>query len=123
MHTFYIFVALSVLLITMLAMNVSRLRMREQVANGDGGNKPLRKAIRAHMNTLEQVLPFALVLLALASLSLASAWLNLLAYGFLLVRVLHSYAMLASQFRLRQITAALSYIFQVVACVAVLLAI
>lgn len=64
MNIFAGFVASSVLLIVLLAMNVSRVRIKYQVANGDAGNKAIKSAIRAHMNTFEHTLPFALLLLS-----------------------------------------------------------
>ena len=48
MKIFLVYAGLSVLLITLLAMNVSRLRMREKVANGDGGNKLVLPGFHAH---------------------------------------------------------------------------
>ena len=60
---FYVFA--NVLIITLLALNVSRLRMFERVANGDGGKVSLKKAIRAHANGVEHVMPYGLVMYAL----------------------------------------------------------
>lgn len=57
-----IFAAVLLLLVTLLAMNVSMLRMRHKVSLGDGGNKALTRAIRAHANALEHSLPFIFLL-------------------------------------------------------------
>lgn len=119
MSVFGLYLGFAMLLVTLLAMNVSRLRMREKIANGDGGSRPLRKATRAHMNALEHILPFTLLLLFL-DMHPISAWLfSALAFGFLVVRFLHGYSMLTSRFRLRQITAGLTYLFEVSACLLV----
>lgn len=123
MDYFYWYAGLSVLLITALAMNVSRVRMQEQIGNGDGGNSRLRKAIRAHMNTIEHALPFGLIVIALALQEQSQTLLAIMAFGFLGVRIANSYSMLGSKFRLRQITAALTYLFQVIGAISVLLTI
>lgn len=118
---FNLYIGLSVLLIVMLAMNISRLRMKHKVANGDGDNKVIVKAIRAHMNSLEHILPFSLLLYALQSQSISEILFAVLAFGFLGIRLFHSYSMLSSKFKLRQITAASTYFFELSACVLVLL--
>lgn len=120
MTYFYLYVGVGILLITALAINVSRVRIIEQIGNGDGNNRTLRKAIRAHMNSLEHILPFALIVFALAHMGLSPTLLAILVYGFLAIRLGHSYAMLKSQFKIRQITAGLTYIFQVLGCLAIL---
>ena len=120
MNDFSLFVGLSVFLIVILAMNVSRLRMRERVANGDGGNKTLAKAIRAHMNAVEHVLPFALLLFVLRAQAAPGLFFAAMAYGFLAVRVLHAWSMLGSRFRLRQFAAGATYLLELVGCLAVI---
>ncbi len=121
MNSFGLYLGLAILLITLLAMNISRLRMQERVANGDGGNKRLKKAIRAHMNALEHIVPYTLLLYFLHSTLETTTLFIVLAFGFLFIRVLHSFSMLGSKFRLRQITAGLTYAFEVLACVLVLI--
>lgn len=117
---FNVFVALGVLLITLLAMNVSRVRIKEKIGNGDGNNKSLKKAIRAHMNTFEHVVPFALILFSLAHIQLQSIYLAIFAIGFIIVRLLHSYSMLSSAFKLRQVSAGLTYVFEISGCMVIL---
>src|SRR5690606_32705613 len=116
---FHAYVAVGILLVTLLAMNVSRLRMKLKIGNGDGGNVEMKKAIRAHMNQLEHVLPFGLVVLALAQMQAAEALLAVLVVGFLGGRLLHAYSMLAAQFRFRQLSAGVTYLFELVGCGAV----
>ena len=118
---FNLFIGLSVLLIVVLAINISRLRVKYNVANGDGNNKEIIKAIRAHMNSLEHVLPFSLLLYVLKSQSTAEIIFAILAFGFLIIRLLHSYSMLSSKFKLRQITAAATYFFELCGCIVVLI--
>jgi len=121
LNLFNLYVGLSVLLIVMLAMNISRLRIKHKVANGDGNNKVVVKAIRAHMNALEHILPFTLLLFVLQGQATSEALFSILAFGFLGNRLLHSYSMLSSKFKLRQITAASTYIFELIGCVLVLI--
>jgi len=107
MEIFNIYVLCSVLLLSILAMNVSRVRMKEQTAHGDGGSKTLRNAIRSHANGLEFLLPFALVILALDTGNTDKGLVAFLAFNFSMISVL---------FKLRQITAAATYLFMVVGC-------
>ena len=118
---FNLYAGLSVLLITLLALNISRLRIKNKVANGDGNNKIVAKAIRAHMNSLEHVLPFTLLLFVLQGQPISEVLFTILAFGFLVVRVLHSYSMLSAKFKLRQITAALTYFFELLGCALVII--
>ena len=108
---FYVFA--NVLIITLLALNISRLRMTERVANGDGGRVSLKKAIRAHANGVEHVLPYGLIIFALQDASL----LMVLVLGFTVARVLHSVSMLGAFFNLRRLAALLTYGFEAFALV------
>ena len=58
------------LLLIMLAIRISRMRTSLKVGIGDGGDKGLARAIRAHANAVEWALP-ALLLLLLAELNRA----------------------------------------------------
>src|SRR5690606_36194496 len=60
-YSVYVAALLGLLLIA-LSFNVSRLRMRHQVAFGDGGRPDLIKAVRAHGDSLEQSLLFIVLL-------------------------------------------------------------
>jgi uncharacterized membrane protein YecN with MAPEG domain len=116
MNYFNLYVALGVLLITVLAMNVSRVRIKEKIGNGDGNNRTLKKAIRAHMNSVEHIIPFALILFSLVHIQFESKYISTFAIGFIIVRILHSYSMLSSAFKIRQISAGLTYIFEIAGC-------
>lgn len=118
MHDFFwfnVFVAFNVLLVTLLALNVSRVRISEQVANGDGGKPALRQAIRAHGNGVEQVALFGLLLLALTASALPAIWLETLVVSFSLARLLHAHGMLARNFTTRRIGASLSFALDLLA--------
>jgi len=116
MDYFILYAALGVLLVTLLAMNVSMTRIRLKIGNGDGNNATLKKAIRAHMNAFEHVLPFAVILFALTQVSIGALWMGFFAIGFILIRALHGYAMLFSKFKLRQVSAGLTYLFELLGC-------
>ena len=116
MVIFNIYVLCSVLLVSILAVNVSRVRMKEKIANGDGGNKSLRNAIRSHGNTLEFVIPFALIILALDMGSTDKGLVAFLAFNFIFVRVAYAWSMISFLFKLRQITAGATYLFMLIAC-------
>jgi len=105
----------------MLAMNISRLRIKHKVANGDGNNKVITKAVRAHMNSLEHILPFTFLLYVLQNQAVSETIFFVLAFGFLGIRLLQSYSMLNSKFKLRQITAASTYVFELCGCALVLI--
>ncbi|MBL4607650.1 MAG: MAPEG family protein [Pseudomonadales bacterium] len=113
---FNIYVFINIALITALAFNISRLRISEKVANGDGGNLIIKKAIRAHLNAIEHVLPFGLLILAL-SRDKPSSTLPMLVCAFSIARVLHAVSMLKGNFNLRRFAAVSSYALEVLAVV------
>lgn len=112
---FQIYALVVVLTLTLLAMNVSRIRIKERIANGHE-HRDLKIANRAHMNTLEHALPYGLLLLALVQAGVQGTVLAVLVFGFLAVKLGHAYSMLASQLRLRQISAGLTYLFELAGC-------
>jgi hypothetical protein len=109
---FGVFVLLNATLILLLAINVSRLRIQNKQSLGDGGDKVLNKAIRAHANAVEFIPVFALTVLALSFLNVSEGWLLTLVLGFTAGRILHAYGMLTRVFQARQGGALLSYLFQ-----------
>ncbi len=68
------YASLNAILTIVLAWRVGVVRMRNNVAFGDGGCEPLQRAIRAHGNNTEYV-PLALILLALVEMVGAPAML------------------------------------------------
>ncbi|MCP5207210.1 MAG: MAPEG family protein [Hahellaceae bacterium] len=117
---FGVFVLLNATLILLLAINVSRLRIQKKQSLGDGGDKALSKAIRAHANAIEFVPIYALTILALSFLNVSEAWLLTLVLGFTAGRILHAYGMLTRVFQARQGGALLSYLFQALAIILLL---
>lgn len=84
-----------------LSLNVIRWRRHLKVLLGDGGEATLKQAIAAQANA-SQYIPIGLLLLLLAELNVARAWLLHLA-GVLFVsgRCLHGYALLKGSLKKR----------------------
>lgn len=97
----------------LLAMNVSRIRIRKNISNGHGNDLELKKAIRAHANALEHTVPFGLLLLVAALSGSGSATLAVLTIAFSLARFSHAYGMLTVGFQARRIGAAVTYLFEI----------
>lgn len=116
-----LFVSLNTLLVALLAANVSRLRIREKVANGDGGNVVLKKAIRAHGNSVEHLVVVGLQVLALDLCGAPARVLAPLVLFFTAIRLLHAISMLGAIFRLRQAAALATYVCEIAGAIAVLL--
>ena len=57
-YWFHLYVALHLFIATALAMRISWLRIRLKIPNGDGKNITVRKAIRAHGNSVEHAMLF-----------------------------------------------------------------
>lgn len=101
--TAWVVVALTIL-ITLLSLQVSRLRLRHRVTWGDGGHKDLVIAIRTHGNTLEQSLLFVAMLICHAFLPGASAAMVAATGGtFVAARLLYWLAVQARRLPLRQV--------------------
>jgi len=114
---FAIFVALNGLNLLILGAYISYVRFTQKIANGDGGFKPLKKAIRAHGNAVEHTTIFALEILALTYLKLDSKWLGVLVIAFTLMRVFHAYGMLKPNFTPRRIGAGVTFLLQGIAVI------
>jgi len=111
------------LLLVALASRVSLLRLRHQIAFGDGGNPALMRAIRTHGNTAEHAPAF--LLLALAS-ELAAGTTGLLvgaAALFVAARLLFTAGVLGRGLHLLRMAGALgTYLAQLLLAVALGLA-
>jgi len=82
--------ALTSLLFLALSARVASLRHSEKIGIGDGGNRILARAVRAHGNLAEHA-PFVLLLMLCYEISGGSRWI-LIGSGavFLVGRVLHA---------------------------------
>jgi uncharacterized protein len=94
------FVALLFLLVTALALNTSRNRLRTHVIFGDGGDEALRRASRAHGNAIEHVTVIAILLLLFELQGASKAAIVAAGVAALVARALHATAFLA---RIRRI--------------------
>lgn len=113
-YSVYVAAILSLLLIV-LSLNISRLRMRYQIAFGDGGKSDLLKAIRAHGNSLEQsVLFIVLLYLGEATGQLSPALTAALGFAFIMLRLLYCTGLFARILLLRQASHALTLLVQLV---------
>lgn len=93
MHISMIYIALSGLLLVVLALDVVRGRLKYQVGLGDGGHKVLSRRIRVHGNAVEN-LPIALLLLLAVENAVSSGLLvHVLGSLLILCRLLHAYGL------------------------------
>ncbi len=96
-----IYVSLSALLIVRLAFSVIKLRRKNRVSVGDGGNEELQLAIRTHSNAVEYI-PIALLLLLTLELNGAPTILiHVLGATLLIGRILHAMGLPAKDFKKR----------------------
>lgn len=116
---FGVFVAFNVILLVLLAINVSRLRIVKKVAQGDGGDVTIKAAIRAHVNGVENVPIFALVLLALEFSHTSETLIAGLVVVFCVARLAHAVGMLTRFFNFRRVGAGLTYLCEIVGALAI----
>jgi uncharacterized protein len=83
------YVAVLALLYAALSLQVVRLRRRNRVGFGDGGNTTLRCAVRAHAHFAEYVPIIALMAAMLEMSGLAVTQIHMLMGSLLLARFLH----------------------------------
>lgn len=114
-HWLAIFALFNTSILVMLSINVSRIRLKERIANGDGGNPILKRAIRAHANAVEHLVVVGLQLLTLVSVAPdAVSWMPLLVGAYTGSRLLHALGALKGRLPLRQIGATGTYIVELV---------
>ncbi len=96
-----IYASLSALLIVRLSVAVIKLRRKNRVSVGDGGNEELQLAIRAHSNAVEYI-PIALLLLLTLELNGAPQILiHVLGVTLLVGRILHAMGLSAKDLKKR----------------------
>ncbi|AWL11747.1 Inner membrane protein YecN [Saliniradius amylolyticus] len=89
------------ILLLVLSYNVVTYRRKHQISTGDGGNKLLEIAARAHGNAVENI-PFALLLIYLLEQSGLAPWIiHLLGIVLLLGRLSHAHGLLRSKIPFR----------------------
>lgn len=108
------FAAILGLLMIVLAMNVSRIRIKEKVSLGDGGIKPLIGAMRAHGNAFESI-PIIIILLFFYETQGGNPqviWTIGVVYT--ISRFLHAWGMIGHNFLLRRLSAAINYLVAII---------
>ncbi len=91
-----IYASLSALIIVKLALSVIKLRRKNRVSVGDGGNEELQLAIRTHANAVEYI-PITLLLLLTLELNGAPTMLvHVLGATLLIGRILHAMGLSAN---------------------------
>ena len=109
------------LLLVLLAARISRLRLRNKVAWGDGGNPELMRAIRLHANTAEHAPIFVLMALAYELTRGSTPLLAATAGAFALARLAFAAALIGRGLHLVRMGAAmLTYLTQTVLAVLLL---
>ncbi len=115
------FTASLAILITLLAINVSRYRITRRVSLGDAGDRKLNRLVRAHGNAVEHAVVMVPLLLLYelngGNVDLAA----LLAASFLLARIVHAWALSEKASTLRRMASAgVSYLLELLTAVLVL---
>lgn len=93
MRLLYVSMGLLGLLAAVLAMNVGRMRGKKKIFLGDGGDRELLAAIRAHANFIEFV-PLTLILILTVMDHYGGPTSGIMAAILLAARVLHAGGML-----------------------------
>ena len=88
-----LYIGLFCLLMLVLKGNVGRVRTREKIGFGDGGNEPMQRALRVQGNAVEDVPVVMLGLIGLGALSAPVLLIHGLGGSFLLGRVLHAFGL------------------------------
>lgn len=120
---FVIFTALNASLLLWLGLNVSKLRITKKLPYGDGGDKDMAQAIRAHANGVEHVSLFAVLVLALCFTKASNTLLAAVVIIFTLGRVLHAIGMLKRTFNARRLGAGITFGLEAIAIVALFISI
>ena len=107
------FVALLFLLVTALALNTSRNRLRTHVIFGDGGDEALRRASRAHGNAIEHVTVIAILLLLFELQGAGRVAIVAVGVAALVARALHATAFLAKVRRIGLVGVVITYSLEV----------
>ena len=91
-----LYAAMFALLLVILMVAVIKLRRSLRIGLGDGGNRDLQQAIRAHGNAVESV-PIFLLMLATLELNHGSVIvLHIFGAAFLVVRIMHAWGLYTS---------------------------
>lgn len=96
-----IYASLSALIIVKLALSVIKLRRKNRVSVGDGGNEQLQLAIRTHANAVEYIPITLLLLLTLELNGAPTILIHILGVTLLIGRILHAMGLPEKDFKKR----------------------
>jgi len=96
-----IYASLAVLLIVKLTLSVIKLRRKNQISVGDGGNEALQLAIRTHANSLEYIPITLLLLLTLELNGAPKILIHILGFTLLVGRIFHAVGLPAKNLKRR----------------------
>ena len=85
-----LYAGLFVILFVALKLNAGRVRASEKINFGEGGNDPMRQAMRVQGNAVEDVPITMLGLYGLAGLGAPVTLIHVLGGGFVVSRILHA---------------------------------
>ncbi len=96
-----IYASLSVLLIVRLSLSVIKLRRKNRIIVGDGGNEELQLAIRTHANALEYIPITLLLLLTLELNGAPKILIHILGSTLIIGRIIHAMGLPAKDLKKR----------------------
>ncbi len=96
-----IYASLAALLIVRLSLSVIKLRRKNKVSVGEGGNEQLQLAIRTHANAVEYIPITLLLLLTLELNGAPTILIHVLGATLLIGRILHAMGLPAKDFKKR----------------------
>jgi len=96
-----IYASLSALLIVRLSLSVIKLRRKNRIIVGDGGNEELQLAIRTHANALEYIPITLLLLLTLELNGAPKILIHLLGATLIIGRIFHAVGLPAKNLKRR----------------------
>ncbi|MBQ4852048.1 MAPEG family protein [Pseudoalteromonas sp. MMG012] len=108
--TISLYAALLILFYIKLSFEIIAIRKKQKVGLGDGGNRSLTNAIRAHANFSEYT-PLTLILLFILEFQGISSWVvHTAGVVFLVARVIHWQAIKRENLKLRVVGMALTFL-------------
>jgi len=96
-----IYASLSALLIVKLTLSVIKLRRKNRISVGDGGNEELQLAIRTHSNALEYISITLMLLLTLELNGAPKILIHILGATLITGRILHAMGLPAKDLKKR----------------------
>ena len=96
-----LYASLSALLIVRLSLSVIKLRRKNRISVGDGGNEELQLAIRTHANAVEYIPITLLLLLTLELNGAPKILIHLLGATLIIGRIIHAMGLPAKDLKKR----------------------